>query len=140
MHVVHLEYIQQHRTIKITTTNYQNIYQQILSAATVSASDRIMLVTYQYHIYNVLKQHPQVVRSRHAVWDGLAAFRLISSNISLAQNPLAFYFPYSDWVVERWSHSFLPALDAFRVLGIPVDVLPYAPPLPESILPYYPVH
>ncbi|PYX79163.1 MAG: hypothetical protein DMG70_28835 [Acidobacteria bacterium] len=139
-HVELFGYLEQRLAPEIPTTTYQNIYQQILSAATVSDSDGIMLFTYQYHIYNVLKQHPQVVRSRHAVWDGLAAFRLISSNISLAQNPLAFYFPYSDWVVERWSHSFLPALDAFRVLGIPVDVLPYAPPLPESILPYYPVH
>jgi hypothetical protein len=50
------------------------------------------------------------------------------------------YFPYSDWVVERWSNSFLPALDAFRILGIPVDLLPYAPTVAESILPYYPIH
>jgi hypothetical protein len=31
-------------------------------------------------------------------------------------------------------------LDAFRVLGVPVDVLPYAPSLEESVYPYYPFH
>ncbi|HKZ01180.1 MAG TPA: hypothetical protein VJ180_03015, partial [Pyrinomonadaceae bacterium] len=40
----------------------------------------------------------------------------------------------------RWPNYFLPALDAFRVLGVPVDVLPYAPPLEESVYPYYPFH
>lgn len=72
--------------------------------------------------------------------DGLAAFDLIASHIAREPNPLAMYFPYSDWVVERWTNSFLPALDAFRILGVPVDVLPYAPPLAESLLPYYPIH
>ena len=28
----------------------------------------------------------------------------------------------------------------FASLGIPVDVLPYAPPLEESVYPYYPFH
>jgi hypothetical protein len=139
-HVELFGYLEQRLAPDVPTTTYRNIYQQILSAAAVSDSDGIMLFTYQFHIYNALKQHSEVVSSRNAVRDGLAAFRLISLRISRTQNPLAFYFPYSDWVIERWSNSFLPALDAFRVLGIPVDVLSYAPPLPESILPYYPVH
>jgi hypothetical protein len=31
-------------------------------------------------------------------------------------------------------------LDAFRKLGIAVDILPYAPPFSESVYPYYPIH
>lgn len=139
-HVELFGYLEQRLTPDIPTTGYKNIYQQILSAATVSNSDGIMLFTYQYHIYNELKRHPEVSVSRNAVRDGLAAFTLIASRASRRPNPVALYFPYSDWVVERWSNSFLPALDAFRILGIPVDVLPYAPPLEESILPYYPIH
>jgi hypothetical protein len=139
-HVELFGYLEQRLASDIPTTGYSNIYQQVLSAATVSDSDGIMLFTYQYHIYNGLKKHPEALASRKAVVDGLAAFNLIASRISRNPNPLALYFPYSDWVVERWSNSFLPALDAFRILGIPVDVLPYAPPLPESLLPYYPIH
>jgi hypothetical protein len=87
-----------------------------------------------------LKKHPEVERSRAAVADGVKAFDLITSRISRNRNPLAVYFPYSDWIIERWPNYFLPALDAFRVLGVPVDVLPYAPPLEESVYPYYPFH
>jgi hypothetical protein len=139
-HVELFGYLEQRLAPDIPTTGYDNIYQQILSAATVSNSDGIMLFTYQYHIYNVLKQHPLARESRRAVMDGLAAYDLIASGIARDPNPLALYFPYSDWVVERWTDSFLPALDAFRVLGIAVDVVPYAPPLTESLLPYYPIH
>jgi hypothetical protein len=139
-HVELFGYLEQRLASDIPTTGYDNIYQQILSAATVSNSDGIMLFTYQYHIYNVLKQHPLARESRRAVMDGLAAYDLIASGIARDPNPLALYFPYSDWVVERWTDSFLPALDAFRVLGIAVDVVPYAPPLTESLLPYYPIH
>jgi hypothetical protein len=139
-HVELFGYLEKRLAPDIPTTGYRNIYQQILSAATVSNNDGIMLFTYQYHIHNVLKKHPEILASRKAVVDGLAAFNLIASRISHDPNPLELYFPYSDWVVERWTNSFLPALDAFRVLGIPVDVLPYAPPLAESLLPYYPIH
>jgi hypothetical protein len=139
-HVELFGYLEQRLASDIPTTGYDNIYQQILSAATVSNNDGIMLFTYQYHIYNVLKQHPLARESRRAVMDGLAAYDLIASGIARDPNPLALYFPYSDWVVERWTDSFLPALDAFRVLGIAVDVVPYAPPLTESLLPYYPIH
>lgn len=139
-HVELFGYLEERLAPDIATTNYQNIYGQILSAATVSDSDGIVLFTYQYHIYNAVKQRRLVLQSRKAVVDGLAAFNLITSRISRHPNPLALYFPYSDWVIERWTNSFLPALDAFRVMGIPVDVLPYAPPLAESLLPYYPIH
>ncbi len=139
-HVELFGYLEQALAPDVPTTGYKNIYQQILSAATVTGSDGIMLFTFHYHIYNVLKTHPEVRESRKAVFDGLNAFKLIASRVSSQPNPLAVYFPYSDWVIERWPNSFLPALDAFRVLGIPVDVLPYAPPLEEAILPYYPIH
>lgn len=139
-HVELFGYLEQRLTENISTTTYGNIYGQVLSAATVSNSDGIMLFTYQYHIYNVLKQHRLALDSWKAVVNGLTAFKLIASRISRDPNPLAFYFPYSDWVSERWNNSYLPALDAFRVIGIPADVLPYAPPLTESLLPYYPIH
>ena len=139
-HVELFGYLEQRLAPDIPTTGYKNIYQQVLSAATASDSDGIMLFTYQYHIYDMVKQHPEVLVSRNAVLDSLADLNLIASRISRKPNLLALYFPYSDWVVERWSNSFLPALDAFRILGIPVDVLPYAPPLAESLLPYYPIH
>jgi hypothetical protein len=69
----------------------------------------------------------------------MKAFDLIWDNISKTPNKLTFYFPHSDWVIERWSQCFLPALDAFRILGIPVDILPYSPPLSEDY-PYWPNH
>jgi hypothetical protein len=53
---------------------------------------------------------------------------------------LAVYIPYSDWVIERWTTSFLPALDGFRLLGVAVDLVPWAPRHDESVLPYYPIH
>jgi hypothetical protein len=87
-----------------------------------------------------LKKFDEVKRSRAAVADGLRAFTLITSRVSQQRNSLTVYFPYSDWIIERWPNYFLPALDAFRVLGKPVDVLPYAPPLEESVYPYYPFH
>ncbi|MGI8746413.1 MAG: DUF4434 domain-containing protein [Bryobacteraceae bacterium] len=139
-HVELFGYLEQQLAPGIAATGYKNIYQQILSAATVSGSDGITLFSYHHHIFNGLKEHAEVRESRNAVLDGLKAFHAIASGISRDRNHLALYFPYSDFVVERWSDSFLPALDAFRALGVPVDVLPYAPPAAESLLPYYPIH
>lgn len=119
-------------------TDYQNQYQQFLSVATVADNDGIALFAYQPLIYSRLQSHPDAVESRKAVVDGLNAFRLLSS-VSANPAPLAAYFPYSDWVAERWSQSYLPAFDAFRVMGIPLDILPYSPPTDESLLPYYPM-
>lgn len=119
-------------------TDYQNQYQQFLSVATVADNDGIALFAYQPLIYSRLQSHPEAAESRKAVVDGLDAFRLLSS-VSADPTPLAAYFPYSDWVTERWSQSYLPAFDAFRVMGIPLDILPYSPPTDESLLPYYPM-
>lgn len=119
--------------------SYQNQYGQFLSVATVADNDGIAMFAYQPLIYSRLKSHPEAVESRKAVVDGLRAFRIMSP-ISGSPALLAAYLPYSDWVAERWSQSYLPALDAFRVLGVPLDLLPYEPPTNESLLPYYPFH
>lgn len=139
-HVELFGYLENRPSPNIIAASYENIYGQILSAATVTEADGISLFSYHAHIHVPLKKYAQVGRSRQAVVDGLKAFDLIASQISRAPNSLAVYFPYSDWIIERWPNYFLPALDAFRVLGIPIDVLPYAPPLEESVYPYYPFH
>ena len=139
-HVELFGYLENRLNPETTATSYANIYSQILSAATVTNADGISFFTYHAHVHDALKKQPGVERSRAAVADGVKAFDVITSQISSARNPLAVYFPYSDWIIERWPNHFLPALDAFRVLGIPVDVLPYAPPLNESVYPYYPFH
>jgi hypothetical protein len=139
-HVELFGYLENRPNPDTAATTYENIYQQILSAATVTDADGIAFFTYHAHVHVPLKKYPEVARSRAAVADGMKAYNLITSRISAAPNPVAFYFPYSDWIVERWANYFLPALDAFRLLGIPFDVLPYAPPAEESVYPFYPFH
>lgn len=139
-HVELFGYLENRLNPDTTATTYENIYRQILSAATVTDADGISFFTYHAHIHVPLKRFAEVQRSRAAVAEGLKAFNLITSRVSNQRNPLTVYFPYSDWIIERWSNYFLPALDAFRMLGQPVDVLPYAPPLEESVYPYYPFH
>jgi hypothetical protein len=121
------------------TTSYENIYPQILSAATAAGNDGITFFTYSTNIYRGLKNFPELRKSRQAVLDGMNAFNVIQDKISNRSNQLTLYYPYSDWVIERWHNYYLPALDAFRSLGIPVDFLPFAPP-PEENHPYYPYH
>jgi hypothetical protein len=139
-HVELFGYLENRLNPETAATTYENIFPQILSAATVTDADGISFFTYHAHVYSARKKHIEVERSDRAIVDGIKAFNLISSRISRKRNSLAVYFPYSDWIIERWSNYFLPALDAFRVVGIPVDVLPYAPPLDESTYPYYPFH
>ena len=139
-HVELFGYLENRLNPDTAATSYENIYRQILSAATVTDADGISFFTYHAHVHVPLKKYDEVKRSRAAVAEGVKAFNLITSTASRQRNPLTVYFPYSDWIIERWPNFFLPALDAFRVLGIPVDVLPYAPPLEESVYPYYPFH
>jgi hypothetical protein len=139
-HVELFGYLENRLNPETTATTYENIYPQILSAATITNADGISFFTYHAHVYEASKKMPQVERSHAAVSDGVKAFRLITEKISQRPNELQIYFPYSDWIIERWSNYFLPSLDAFRVLGVPVDILPYAPPLEESVYPYYPFH
>ncbi len=124
-------------------TGYNNIYQQILSAATVPGNDGIVMFTYSAVNYNITRQHPEFdsefARSRDAVYDGMKAFKLIGK-ASKDRNQLAVYLPWTDFHVFRWESYYYKAFDAFRVMGIPVDVLPYAPTDAESYPPYYPSH
>ncbi len=124
-------------------TGYNNIYQQILSAATVPGNDGITMWNYNDIIYNTLREYPQyrkqLLPSRQAVFDGMKAFELIGK-ASKDRNQLAVYYPYTDWQEYRWERHYYSALDAFRMMGIPVDVLPYAPPHSESYPPYWPFH
>ncbi|HKO98026.1 MAG TPA: alpha-amylase family protein [Pyrinomonadaceae bacterium] len=139
-HVELFGYLENRLNPDTAATSYENIYGQILSAATVTDADGISFFTYQAHVHVPRKKWDEVKRSHAAVADGVKAFNLITSRVSKQRNPLTVYFPYSDWIIERWPNYFLPALDAFRVLGKPVDVLPYVPPLEESVYPYYPFH
>jgi hypothetical protein len=125
---------------KHNTTSAANIYQQILSAAAAAGSDGISFFTYHFNIHQFAGKFPEIARSRAAVEDGLRAFNLIWDKISLTPNRLAVYYPYSDWVIERWTSSCLPAIDAFRKLGVPVDFLPFEPAAEESLYPFYPYH
>ncbi len=124
-------------------TGYNNIYQQILSAATVPENDGIIMYDYSGSIYNIIRQYPQyrkeLIPSRYAVVDGMKAFELIGK-ASMQRNQLAIYFPYTDWQDYRWQRYYYKAFDAFRMMGIPVNVLPYAPLHSESYLPYWPFH
>lgn len=139
-HVELFGYLEKRQSPDHLAASYEDIYGQILSAATVTDTDGISLFTHHAIIYEPLKKFKQVQKSRDAVVDGLKAYHLITSKITDKPNPIALYIPYSDFVIERWTNYFLPALDAFRALGVPVDILPYAPRMDESIYPYYPIH
>jgi hypothetical protein len=133
-------YLEKRRSADHAAASYNDIYGQILSAATVTDTDGISLFTYHAIVYEPLKKFADVRESREAVADGLKAYNLITAQVSDKPDPIALYVPYSDFVIERWSSYFLPALDAFRALGTAVDILPYAPRLDESVYPYYPIH
>ncbi len=139
-HVELFGYLEKRQSPDFVTAAFADIYGQILSAATVTDTDGISLFTYHAHIYEPLKKFKQVEKSREAVIKGLNAYQMITSNVTDKRNPIALYIPYSDFVIERWNNYFLPALDAFRALGVPVDILPYAPRMDESVYPYYPIH
>ena len=139
-HVELFAYMEKRLRPEILTASYNDIYGQLLSAATVTDTDGISLFAYHAHIYEQSKRFEAGRIGASAVEKGLKAYRTITSEVSKKHNPLALYVPYSDFVIERWNNHFLPALDAFRSLGVPIDVLPYAPPLAESVYPYYPFH
>jgi len=139
-HVELFAYMEKLQSKDFVTAPPSDIKDQILSAAAVTDSDGIALFTYHAQIYEPLKKFPQVQASKTAVADALKAFKSITTSITNSRNPFALYIPYSDFIVERWSNYFLPALDSFRKLGVPVDILPYAPRFDESIYPYYPIH
>ncbi|MEN6310797.1 MAG: DUF4434 domain-containing protein, partial [Acidobacteriota bacterium] len=122
------------------TTSYENIYPQIMSAATAAGSDGVSFFTYHANIHHPLKKHPDIARSRQAVEDGVKAFNVIWDNVSRRPSALMFYLPYADWVVERYADFYLPAFDGFRRLGVPAGFLPFTPRPAESLYPFYPYH
>ncbi|HVF46801.1 MAG TPA: hypothetical protein VNA17_04480, partial [Pyrinomonadaceae bacterium] len=139
-HVELFAYMEKRLKPEILTASYNDIYGQILSAATVTDTDGIALFAYHSHIYEQSKRFEAGKAGRKAVENALKMYQTITTEVSKERNPLALYVPYSDFVIERWNNYFLPALDAFRKLGVPIDILPYAPPLAESVYPYYPIH
>ena len=141
--LTHMElfgYLENRLSAEHNTTSYENIYPQLLSAATAAGSDGVALFTYHYNIHHFRGRFPEIAVARRAVADGLRAFSLIWEKVSRVPNSVAFYYPYEDWVIERWATAYLPAFDAFRVLGVPADFRPFAPPARESLYPFYPYH
>lgn len=141
--VTHMElfgYLENRTSPGHATTSYENIYPQILSAATAAGSDGISFFTYHANIHHPLKRFPDIARSRQAVEDGARAFDVIWDNVSRRPSPLMFYLPYADWVVERYADFYLPAYDGFRRLGVPAGFLPFTPRQAESLYPFYPYH
>jgi hypothetical protein len=121
------------------TTSYENILGQILSAATAAGSDGLSFFTYHANIHDPgRKPSEDIARARDAVVDGLEAYKLIWEKVARGPDPIALYYPYEDWVIERWATAYLPALDAFRALGVPADFVPFAPAASESLYPFYP--
>ncbi len=123
------------------TTTYENILGQILSAAAAAGSDGISFFAYHANVH-----HPgrtpanaaDIARARQAVIDGLRAFNLVWEKVARGPNPVAFYYPWEDWAVERFANSYLPAFDAFRRLGVAADFAPFSPAPKESLYPFYP--
>jgi len=123
------------------TTTYENILPQVLSAATAAGSDGVSFFTYHANIYNAGRKPANakdIARAREAVVDGLKAYNIIWEAVARRPNPVAFYYPYEDWVIERWWTGYLPAIDAFRRLGVAADFVPFAPAITESVTPFYP--
>jgi len=116
----------------------EDAYDQILSAASSFGPDGITLFTYHYNIHTMGKKVAEVQRTAPAVESGLKAYRLLAQEIANESGHIGLYIPYNDWWLDRWSANFLPALDAFRKLGVAVEVIPFIPPKGEEILPYYP--
>jgi len=139
-HVELFAYMEKRLRPEVLTASYSDIYGQILSAATVTDTDGISLFSYHAHIFDQSKRFEAGKIGRSAVENGVKVYESITADASRNRLPLALYIPYSDFVIERWNNYFLPALDAFRHLGVPIDILPYAPPLAESVYPYYPFH
>jgi hypothetical protein len=140
--VTHVEvfgYLENRPDPKVIAASYEHIFGQIASVATTPGADGLALFAYHSHIWSA-RANPKVQRSRQAVADGVTAFLRIQRATGSYRNPLAVYFPYSDWIVERWTTSILPGLDGFRRAGIPIDIVPYAPRPDESEYPYFPFH
>ena len=113
---------------------------QIMSAASCYGPDGITLFTYHYSIYTMAKKIPEVQKCAAAVGQALEAYPWIAREAANESSGIGVYIPYSDWWVDRWTESILPALDGFRKLGAAAEIVPFIPPRGEEILPYYPFH
>ena len=123
------------------TTTYENILPQVLSAATAAGSDGVGFFTYHANVHDAGREPSNakdIARARQAVVDGLKAYNIIWEKTARDPNPVAFYYPYEDWVIERWTGSYVPAIDAFRRLGVAADFVPFSPAANESLYPFYP--
>jgi hypothetical protein len=118
----------------------EDIQNQILSAAATYGPDGIVFFTYHANIHEMGKKISEVADCERAVEEGIKAFKLISSRAAISSSHIGLYIPYSDWWADRWTNSIVPALDAFRRLGVSPDLVPFVPPRGEEILPYYPYH
>jgi len=119
--------------------SYDDIYGQILSAATCYGPEGITLFTYHFNIHNLSKKIHEAKKSEAGVKDGLKAYELISKLVAKESSHIALYIPYNDWWSDRWTDCYLPGLDGFRCLGVATDIIPFIPPKGEEILPYYPM-
>ncbi len=117
-----------------------DIRAQILSAATAHGPDGITFFTYHHCIHDLGKTIPEAGESRQVVREAMKSYHLIANSAAASSSHVGLYIPYSDWWVDRWTNAILPALDAFRRLGVSPDILPFIPPRGEEILPYYPYH
>ena len=117
-----------------------DIYSQILSAASCYGPDGITLFTYHFNVHIMGRQIQDVTKCAAGVERGLEAFRTIAQETANESGGVGIYIPYSDWWVDRWSASIVPALDGFRRLGASAEIIPFIPPKGEEILPYYPYH
>jgi hypothetical protein len=125
---------------EVLTASYNDIYGQILSAATVTDTDGIALFSYHSHIFDQSKTIRGGRVGRSAVEKGLKMFSGDNNQSFKERNRLALYIPYSDFVIERWNNYFLPA---WTLLGPWVYRSIYCLTLhryEESIYPYYPIH
>jgi len=118
----------------------EDIYRQMLSAACAAGPEGLVFFTYHFNIYDYAKTKPAAKESRTGVEKGLTAFSLIAKKAARDSNHLGLYIPYNDWWADRWTATVVPALDAFRSLGLSPDILPFIPRQGEEVLPYYPYH
>ena len=118
----------------------EDIYRQILSAASASGPEGIVFFTYHSNIYDYAKTMPAARKSRAGVEKGMKAFSFIAKKAARDSSHLGLYIPYNDWWADRLTATVVPALDGFRSLGLSPDILPFIPRRGEEVLPYYPYH
>ena len=122
-------------------TDYDNIFNQFPSVGSAFGTDGITFFSYFSCVYfNSKTLAAETAEAALAVDEGLKAYRLIAGETANRSVHLAFYVPYNDWCIERWTNCFLPATDAMVRLGISSEIIPFIPGKGEEILPFYPMH